>query len=157
MSPCSNHSFSLSPRSPSHNFSSDCSRYSSAQRPGSGEEEKEIHRRWAHCQNYIQLIQRIYPRQVCSDLFKNLKWGFPERKTTNYSKLELPAASAINSRVQSASAASPREVSPGVEAESGPERNSAAQSPERANAATSGAMTRKYVVLKMLKTVGVRT
>lgn len=32
------HSFALSPRSPSHNFSSDCSRYSSAQRPGSKNE-----------------------------------------------------------------------------------------------------------------------
>lgn len=57
----------------------------------------------------------------------------------------------MNSLVQSASDASPREVSPGAEAESGPERNSAAQSPERASAATSGAMTRKYVVLKLLK------
>lgn len=44
-----------------------------------------------------------------------------------------------------------------MEAESGPERNSAAQSPERANAATSGAMTWKYVALKMLKTVDVHT
>lgn len=83
------------------------------------------------------------------------KWVFPELKTTNSNNLKLPAASAINSFVQSASAASPREVSPGVEAESGPERNSAAQSPERANAATSGAMTWKYVTLKMLKNVGV--
>ncbi|TNN54533.1 hypothetical protein EYF80_035236 [Liparis tanakae] len=39
---------------------------------------------------------------------------------------------------------------PGAEAESGPERNSAVQSPERANAATSGAVTWKYVLLKML-------
>lgn len=67
----------------------------------------------------------------------------------NSSKLKLPAASAINSFVQSASAASPREVSPGAEAESGPERNSAAQSPERANAATSGAIPQRYVVLRI--------
>lgn len=63
------------------------------------------------------------------------------KKKSNYNKLKLPAASAINSLVQSASAASPRAMSPGVEAESEPARNSAAQSPERANAATSGAMT----------------
>lgn len=69
MCPCSNHSFSLSPRSPSHNFSSDCSRYSSAQRPGSGEEtKKEKHSGWTNCKNDIQLIQRIYLDQICSDL-----------------------------------------------------------------------------------------
>lgn len=39
-------------------------------------------------------------------------------------------------------------MSPGAEAESGPAMNSAAQSPERANAATSGAMTWKYTLHK---------
>lgn len=60
----------------------------------------------------------------------------------------LPAASAINSRVQSASAASLREARPGAEADSGPERNSAAQSPESASAATSGAAVQKMRQLK---------
>lgn len=83
-----------------------------------------------------------------------VKWlGFQSEKQPTVAQLKLPAASAMNSFVQSASAASPREVRPGAEAESGPERNSAAQSPERASAATSGAMTRKYVVFKMLKLV----
>lgn len=64
-----------------------------------------------------------------------------EKKQSDYNKLKLPAASAINSLVQSASAASPRAISPGAEPESEPETNSAAQSPERAKAATSGATT----------------
>lgn len=41
-------------------------------------------------------------------------------------------------------------MSPGVEPASEPEMNSAAQSPERAKAATSGAMKLKHVVLKTL-------
>ena len=56
-------------------------------------------------------------------------------------RASLPAASAINSLVQSASAASPRAMSPGVAAGSELETNSDAQSPERAKAATSGAGT----------------
>lgn len=64
---------------------------------------------------------------------------------SKYNKFKLPAASAMNSLVQSASAASPSAMSPGVEAESELERNSAAQSPERASAATSGAMTSKFI------------
>lgn len=55
----------------------------------------------------------------------------------------------MNSLVQSASAASPREVSPGAAAaDSEPERNSAAQSPESANAATSGAAPQRDVPLR---------
>lgn len=57
----------------------------------------------------------------------------------------------MNSFVQSASAASPRAVRPEAEAESGPARNSAAQSPERANAATSGAVTEKNVYFESCK------
>lgn len=63
-----------------------------------------------------------------------------------YRAVMLPEASAINSRVQSASAASLREARPGAEADSGPERNSAAQSPESASAATSGAAVQKRLV-----------
>lgn len=73
--------------------------------------------------------------------------------TKSRKHIQLPAASAINSLVQSASAASPRELNPGAVEESGPERNSAAQSPERANAATSGAKTWTNVVFKMLDTL----
>lgn len=65
---------------------------------------------------------------------------------TYFSKLKLPAASEINSFVQSASAASLIAMSPGVGAESEPEMNSAAQSPERANAATSGAVKWKHTL-----------
>lgn len=64
------------------------------------------------------------------------------REPCQHAQRGLPAASAINSLVQSASAASLREASPGAEADSGPERNSAAQSPDSASAATSGAAER---------------
>lgn len=65
----------------------------------------------------------------------------------------LPAASAINSLVQSASAASAREATPGADVDSGPERNSAAQSPESASAATSGAALWKCAMFRMLKSL----
>ena len=56
--------------------------------------------------------------------------------------IRLPAASAMNSLVQSASDASPSTAIPeAAEAESPPDRNSDAQSPDRANAATPGAAT----------------
>lgn len=122
---CSNHSFSLSPRSPSHSFSSDCSRYSSAQRPGS-ETKRQV-----RCKS-------------------SLTGSFRSRKE-NCAERRLPAASAINSLVQSASAASAREATPGADADSGPERNSAAQSPESASAATSGAASGKWAVFNRLK------
>lgn len=71
----------------------------------------------------------------------------------NCAERQLPAASAINSLVQSASAASVREATPGAAVDSGPERNSAAQSPESASAATSGAALRKCAMFKMLKSL----
>lgn len=49
----------------------------------------------------------------------------------------------MNSLVQSASAAS-KPAWAGETAESAPDRNSAAQSPDSANAATSGAACRKF-------------